>query len=321
MSPRDEAQALLPAKLQPPPLRSALATLISTFCLVCIAVSFNLSAVTLLLSFSLVVFYSALWTGEGSAYERGYPSTRLFIAVLIGSAVAGLFAGIKIYVHIYTPYYLASSGRLYENVDPFAHSAEYEDAGVIHFSSDAAVDTSRSFGYKASDYTYCVAPVVSRSQPVHPDSAGPKISFWAVGKDCCGSRREFDCDGAGDNDANKALRIKDLDQDILTSLVAPNQISSSQPLYMKAIQAARALHNLNVDDENHIIFLRWASDPDDTLQVWLSRTWLAVASACVLYSALISAMWVLIHSYYDKDVCKNMKDSGLLMPAKSGILP
>mgnify|MGYP007013069282 CR=1 FL=1 len=50
---------------------------------------------------------------------------------------------------------------------------------------------SRSFGYKADDFTYCVAPVVSRNAAVHPSSAGPKVTFWAVGKDCCGNSRQI----------------------------------------------------------------------------------------------------------------------------------
>merc|ERR1719498_2107411 len=96
----------------------------------------------------------------------------------------------------------------------------------------------KSFGFKANDFTYCVAPVVSRTASVHPDSGGPKVSFWAVGKDCCGNRGNFECDGAGETEVRNAFTVGEMEKDTLTKLLVPR---TSRPMYLKAIEAAKAL--------------------------------------------------------------------------------
>lgn len=289
----------LSPKLRPPSLLGVLFSLISAFCFIVCMVSFQLGPVTLILCLAVVVLYGALGTGEGSAWERGYPSTTFLVPIGAGTALLPLYIGIKIYVVIYAPYYLAVSGRSYSDVSPVSKSAIYADAGIIGFTDDATLDTQRSFGYKADDFTYCVAPVVSRTDAVHPQSSGRKVTFWAVGRDCCGNRREFECDGAGEVEVKSAFAQKDLDLDSFTKLLVP---STSRPRYLQAIAAAKALHNLRSEEDENIILVRWADKPEETLQVWHDRAKLAVALSCVAYSIIIVIVWTSIHIYHDRDM-------------------
>lgn len=291
-------------KLKPPPLLAVLISLIGTFCFILCMVSFHLGPVTLILCFSLVVLCGALATGEGSAWERGYPSTTLLIPISVGTALLPVYIGVKIFVGIYAPYTLAMTGRKYDDVSPTAKAAVYADAGIIRFSEDSALDTSRAFGYKGDDFTYCVAPVVSREAAVHPSSGGPKVSFWAVGKDCCGNRRDFECDGAGETETRNAFTVKELQKDWFTSLLVPK---TSRPSYLKAVKAAKALHNLQSENDEQVILVRWAAEPTEILEVWHERAKLAVGLGCLFYAVGITLLWTGIHVYFDRDIQKLAK--------------
>lgn len=294
----------LDAKLQgpngaPPPLLPVLFCLISTFCLICSIISFHLSRLTLLLCLAIVLFYGTIGTRTGSAWERGYPSIKFLVPIGIGTAVLAMYIGIKVNVVIYTPYSLAVGGRNYGNVSPTAKTAEYADAGIIRFTADSVLDTSRSFGFKAQDFTYCVAPVVSSTVPVHPDSSGPAISFWAVGKDCCGNRRDFECDGAGQAEVRNAFSVKEPEKDALTELLVPR---TARPMYLKAIAAAKVMHGLTSEDDDNILLVRWASDPEKILQVWHNRAVIAVVASSILYAIVIVFIWTSIHLYFDREI-------------------
>lgn len=259
--------------------------------------------------FVLVVFFGAIATGEGSAWERKYPSVAFLTPIAVISALLPFYVGVKIYCHIYAPYYLAVTGREYTDVPATASTAEYADGGILRFTEDAALDTSRSFGLKAADFTYCVAPVVSRTASIHPSSGGPKVTFWAVGKDCCGNRREFECDGAGETEVRSAFTVRDIDHNFITRLLVPR---TSRPEYLRAVSAAKVLHNLKSEDDDKIILVRWAADPKDTLQVWSQRAQIACGVSCLLFSVLITVLWTFIHWWFDSDIRKmsGFKDSG-----------
>jgi hypothetical protein len=305
--------AALNPKLRPPPLLGVLFCLISMFAFICFLITFRLEKESLIMCLALVVFYSYVGTWEGSACDRDYPSTNWLIPIGIGSALLPLYIGSVIYVKIYMPYYLAVSGRTYDNVSPFAKPAEYADAGVMSFSQDAALDTSRSFGYKAQDFTYCVAPVVSRTASVHPDSAGPKVSFWAVGQDCCGNRNQFECDGAGHDEFRNAFAVKEPDKDVLTQFLVPK---SNEAMYFKAIAAAKAVHNLRSADEENILLIRWTADPTSSLKVWYDRAIVGAVMSSVIYAIVISIVWTAIHIYYDRDIKRQAQGVPGLTPEK-----
>jgi len=247
----------------------------------------------------LIVFFGVIGTMDGSAWERNYPSTAFLGPIFIGSFLLPVYVGVKIYVKLFAPYVLASSGREYSGVSPTAKTLEYADAGIIKFTKDASLYTSRAFGFKDTDFTYCVAPVVSRHEPVHPHSSGPKISFWAVGKDCCGNRRDFECDGAGDMDVRSAFTVRDIYHDHVTRLLVPR---TSRPQYLKAVEAAKALHHLRSENDDEIILLRWAAEPEKTLNVWYLRGLLSVLLSCFIFGVLITVIWTSIHCYFDMKV-------------------
>lgn len=303
-------QAHLNPKLRPPPLIGVLFCLISTFCFICWVSSFYLKMQNAFFCFALVVFYGAIATGQDSAWERGYPSMRFLAVLSVVSALLPYYIGVKIYCHLYAPYLLAVEGREYVDVLPSAKTAEFADAGILSFTADATLDTSRSFGYKADDFTYCVAPVVSRTTPVHPTSAGPKVTFWAVGKDCCGNRREFECDGAGETEVTSAFTVRDVDYNFVTKRLVPR---TSRPLYLMAVDAAKALHNLKSENDDSIILVRWAADPKDTLEVWRNRAYIACGVVCILYTVIITILWSFIHWWFCRDinrVASGMKAGG-----------
>merc|ERR1719313_1218672 len=258
------------------------------------------------LCLSLIVMYTAIGTGEGSAFERRYPSIPILIPLSLATVMLSYYIGVKIYFHLYAPYLLASTGRDYKDVPPTAVTAEFADAGIIRFTEDATLDTSRSFGYKADDFTYCVAPVVSRNAVIHPDSAGPKVTFWAVGKDCCGNRRDFECDGAGTNEVRSAFTVRDIEGDFITKRLVPR---TSRPLYMLAVDAAKALHNLKSESDDNIVLVRWAADPEDTLEVWNGRAKIAVLVSCILYSVLVTMVWTTVHISFQAHVHQLVRTS------------
>jgi len=271
--------------------------------------------VNIFFCFTLIVFFGSMATGEGSAWERGYPSTTFLAPIAVGTALIPFYIGVKIYVLIYAPYFLAMHGREYTDVPPSARTAEYADAGILRFTKDAALDTSRSFGYKADDFTYCVAPVVSRNAEVHPSSSGPKVTFWAVGKDCCGTRREFECDGAGETEVISAFTVRDIAHNFMTKLLVPK---TSRPQYITAVNAAKAIHNLRSEDEESIILVRWAADPIDTLEVWNTRAQIAVGVSCIIYSVLVSVVWTFIHWWFDSDIRRlaGLRETGIQSSAR-----
>lgn len=264
--------------------------------------------------FSLVVLYGALATGEGSAYERGYPSASLLLPIAMCTAICSFYGGVKFHVKFYAPYYLAVSSREYSDVKPTARTAEFADAGIIHFNQDATVDTSRSFGYKTDEFTYCVAPIVSRNAEVHPLSGGPKITFWAVGKDCCGRSHDFECDGAGEIEVRNAFVERDFDNTWITKFLVPR---AARPKFIHAVEAAKATHNLRSDDPDTIMLVRWAAAPEETLTVWYNRAVTAIVVICVLYTVAITVVWSLIHWWFDSDIRKLTGNSNSKSAGKS----
>lgn len=292
-------QTEIPPKLRPPSYFGVLASLLITFYFTLWMVAFRMGMQTFFFCFCLFLLFGVLGTGEGSAWERKYPSMIFLVPIALLSAIVPVYIGAKIYVKIYAPYELAISGRHYENVAPTADTAEYADGGIYRFTEDATLDTSRSFGFKAPDFTYCVAPVVSRNANVHPHSSGPKVSFWAVGKDCCGVRRDFECDGAGETEVRSAFAFRDIEHDFLSRLLVPR---TSRPQYLKAVDAAKALHELKSQNDENIILVRWAADPEKTLEVWRIRALIACSTSCILYTVLIIALWTIISLQFDQNI-------------------
>mmetsp|Transcript_26104 Transcript_26104/g.45432 ORF Transcript_26104/g.45432 Transcript_26104/m.45432 type:complete len:349 (-) Transcript_26104:85-1131(-) len=307
-------QAELPKQLRPPPLAGVLFSLILTYVVIVCSLSWALGPFTLFLCAVLVLIMMAIGTSEDSSWTRSYPSMSYLMIIALGTVAHAFYTGINIYIKYYVPYYYAISGQKYTHVSLTARPGKYGDAGIIEFGQDAALDSSRSFGLKSYDYTYCVAPIISKEKTIHPHSLGQKVTFWAVGRDCCSNRGNFECDGAGDVEVRSAFVEHSATQDIQNSGLAPGRNivtdfltpQSDRPKYMKAVQSACVLHDLRCDfKDDHVVLLRWAAEPEEILEVWHNRAIIACVLACVCYAACVTILWSAIHVYVDREVRKH----------------
>lgn len=304
-------KAELPKQLRPPPLYGVLFSLISTYVVIICTLSFALGPLSLFLCAILVLVMMAIGTSEDSSWTRSYPSMTYLMLISICTVAHAFYQGIHIYVKHYVPYYYATSGEKYTGVSLTARPGRYADAGVMEFNNDAALDGSRSFGLKSYDYTYCVAPIISKEATMHPHSLGQKITFWAIGRDCCSNRGNFECDGADDLEVRSGFVAHDAVEDIENFGMAPGRNivtdfltpQTDRPKYIKAIQSACVLHDLRCDfEEDQLILLRWAAKPEDILETWHVRAILACVISCVVYAVCVTVLWIAIHVYVDKEV-------------------
>lgn len=75
-------------------------------------------------------------------------------------------------------------------------------------------------------------------------------------------------------------------------------------MYLKAVEAAKAIHNLQSENDDKIILVRWASQPEKILEVWHNRAIIAVIISCITYAVIITVLWGSIHMYFDRDIQK-----------------
>lgn len=133
-------------------------------------------------------------------------------------------------------------GREYENVLASTPGAAYSDAGKMFFASSSKVDTDRAIGFQEGT-VYCAAPIVDENQGRNA------IAFWAIGYDCCDARGKFECGDAGNSKVRGGVRAP---PDVL--------FSEDTGLFLKAVQQASAVHNLDIDED--VVMLHWVENPD-----------------------------------------------------------
>lgn len=141
-------------------------------------------AVNALCLAALAEYAFLAWT-----FRRGL--WRLPLGLCGGLALA---AGLPLGRHCYARYgYFAQiygGARLYGNVDPYQPAASVADAGRLVFAAEAHVNVSASAGFLGEDgVMYCAAPVFGLDPP-------RRVSFWAVGTDCCEAAGGFACGAA-----------------------------------------------------------------------------------------------------------------------------
>merc|ERR1719335_1541484 len=123
------------------------------------------------------------------------------------AAIAGFVVGWYNHYANMIYYYTYGSLRKYTNVAGSELPAEFGDAGMVSWTGDTHIDTTRALGYKNSadgGNMYYVAPIMDGNQ-----GGEDPIQFWAVGVNCCQPRATFNCDDAGDGSAKSALIILD----------------------------------------------------------------------------------------------------------------
>lgn len=217
---------------------------------------------------------------------------RLCVLCLVGTLVATC-VGFYIYYKYMVFWHAYGELRSYTNVAASQDSAQFADAGMLLFTSDTQVDTTRAVGYKdaESGSTLCVAPVVDGSM-----TQTDEISFWAVGTNCCEPRGHFACDGATNGEARSALLY--LDADMLVSegmqpVLEALRGTSRPAAYASAILLDQAAFATVPAKE--LRFLRWTSDPMALREVYRAEGLTALVYAIIIYAGLNLVFAYLAH--------------------------
>lgn len=197
----------------------------------------------------------------------------LACGVCLFATISGTFTGIYAY-EVYTgPFYAVVLGHEYGDVIASSPGAAYQDGGRFHFARTSSVDYNRVIGFKNRD-SYCVAPVVDNGA-----SQTRKVTFWAVGVNCCSPRGDFTCGDAGND--NGLIR---------GAARAPPDGVLFQPWkagYANAIRQALAVYDLEVDEE--AVLLTWVKDPGSS-----SKTLIFCSLGVVLLGAALFALLSLV---------------------------
>lgn len=200
------------------------------------------------------------------------------------ATISGAIFGTAMY-GMYTSQYLSLQTRAtYANVPPTASALSREDGGTISFTAETQLDLNRVLGHMDGKNVYCVAPIVD-------DSMATEVNFWAVGKDCCHQRSNFDCGDARDSVAKAGLVYQDSSQ-----WFAPHDRAK----YAAAARQAAATYSLAIPDEP--VFLTWARDPESTEEaLWDQGTlWLFITISLYLVGSIITA--ALLHTLSRPDL-------------------
>jgi len=170
------------------------------------------------------------------------PGAKLLPAgMCLLAAVSGVVIGVYTYENYMAPFYAIGFGRSYDNVLASTPGAAYMDAGRMRFADTSSVQSDMALGYRVEP-TYCVAPIMdSGPQQVR------KVTFWAIGLDCCASRGSFNC-GTDLELARGGVRA-----------VPDGIFAHSRSEYVQALHQAASIADLVVD-ENPIL-VHWVSDP------------------------------------------------------------
>jgi len=198
----------------------------------------------------------------------------LACGVCLFAAISGTFTGIYAY-EVYTgPFYAVVLGREYGDVVASSPGASYQDGGRFHFARTSAPDYNRVIGFKNRD-SYCVAPVVDTGS-----LQTRKVTFWAVGINCCSFRGDFKCGDAG-KDSSGMVRG--------AARAAPDGVFFRpwEAGYANAIRQAAAVYDLEVDEE--AILVKWVDDPGAA-----SRALIFCSLGVVLLGAALFALVSLV---------------------------
>jgi len=151
-----------------------------------------------------------------------------------------------------------NSLRKYTNVAGSELPTEFGDAGMVKFTGDTHIDTTRAVGYKnAGDggNMYCVAPIMDGTM----DGSSP-ITFWAVGVNCCEPRAHFACDDAGDGSAKGALILLDKEFLVPEDMEwAIEGMGESRTAFIEPMRLEQAAFGTIAAKQTSLV--RWAKDP------------------------------------------------------------
>uniref|UniRef100_A0A7S4V5U8 Uncharacterized protein n=1 Tax=Alexandrium monilatum TaxID=311494 RepID=A0A7S4V5U8_9DINO len=196
----------------------------------------TLVLVVILTVFSFTALRMTRFTGEQQAWLLFFSST------CVAAWLCGVLLGQANYESNMFPSYELQQLNVYRSVDPSTYQGiQLADAGRVYFTKGSYLDIYRSIGFK-NFYTYCVAPVVSKS-----GAGAQNIShdIWAVGIDCCsGQGPDFRCGEYKNPKARAGLRLVREDQ---------------KGFFRLAVQQAEAAYNIKATNP---IFFYWLQEPE-----------------------------------------------------------
>jgi len=217
---------------------------------------------------SLTIVFLYRWPGFKKEWQHVALRSMLFALVCSLALGAGVFYKQWIYFLRYRDL------RQHTNVAGSQNAEAFADAGMVRFTQDTTVDSSKAVGYLSAraGARLCVAPVVdATAQPSEP------VSFFAIGINCCSWRGSFGCDDAGDADARGALL--ELDATTLTGSPLIEWLVDDSELRQDFLDALKleksAFGTLTATNPR---FLRWVKDPVDVMNnYWRTGFWTCVA--------------------------------------------
>lgn len=176
------------------------------------------------------------------------------VSLCLLAAVGGVINGVSAYEYHFAPFYAMTMGRSYDNVLASSPGVAYWDAGQLRFAETSTVQVDKSVGYRQHP-RYCVAPILD---------TGPaqmrKISFWAIGMDCCSNRGGFQCGAIGGG--HGGIRV-----------VPDGLFVQSRRQFASAIEQAASISGFVVDEDP--ILVHWVGNTD--AQQW-TLLWGGLAS-------------------------------------------
>lgn len=194
-------------------------------------------------------FFGAGVTSGVMAWQMGERRLRssywyhyFAVTMLLSVVAAGVLGSLNYEYNMRKSYTLASELKFYKEVNVGeTKGQQLMDAGLVTFSKDTGLDTSKSMGFRDGD-TYCVAPITNG------DANLLVYDFWAIGINCCSSiKPDFRCGKYDDPKAHGGLRLVGAEE---------------RPHYKLAVEAAEAAYGIR---SAHPLFFEWVKDPVDEL--------------------------------------------------------
>lgn len=171
------------------------------------------------------------------------------------AVIVGTILGFVLYFRYLAYYWKYEEMRSYTNVAAAQSPAAFGDGSMFLFTEDTRVDPTRGVGYRSkwTGDTYCVAPIVDSTM-----NQGSDIYYWAVGKDCCNARGDFQCDDASDFTTRSGLVMLE-PSDIVRSFMRWAVRGSPYEEYRDAISLQEAQYFTKASSEPKLV--RWTRDP------------------------------------------------------------
>lgn len=210
--------------------------------LACVLLTAGKSLFAVWAPFAIISVVAVIFTMR-SYRLRKQADAMLGVLVLI-ACFAAFIVGLITYLSFLKEYGRMGRGASYSNVLPSEAAQGKNDATSIMFTSDSAVDTSRSYGFvngrTSNGGMFCVAPVANQYT-----SSEHIVQYWASGTDCCGSRGSFSC-GPGPNAHGATVWGRE---------------STASQQWKDAVSGAEAVHNLQSGKD--YLLLHMTDNPED----------------------------------------------------------